>query len=109
MRNPEMSSHNVKKPKNTSNILWKTLDTFSKETSISGISNAGLAKSYFRSGCWLLIFAIFGAFTLYGFQDVVNDYLDWPVTTSIYIQHHNRVMFQNLNASSYFAITLTLS
>ena len=87
---PKKSSERVK---DAANILGNTLDTFWKQTSISGVSNAGIAKSHLRRGCWLLIFAVFGIFTMYGFINVVHDYLEWPVTTSIYIEHRNRVMY----------------
>ena len=80
-----------KRPKSAKNVLWNTLDNFSKQTSISGISNAGISRSHFRRVCWLLVFLIFGAFTFYAFQAVINDYLSWPVTTSIYIEHKNQV------------------
>ena len=86
-----MPEKDKKKYNNASNILLQTLGTFSQQTSISGVSNAGVAKSYFRKACWLLIFTVFGVFTLYGFQDVVNDFLDYPVTTSIYVQHQSQV------------------
>ena len=86
-----MPEKDKKKYHNASNILWQTLGTFSQQTSISGVSNAGIAKSYFRRACWLLIFTVFGIFTLYGFQDVVNDYLDYTVTTSILVQHQAKV------------------
>ena len=93
MKNSTMKAGNTKNSKNLSSVFWRTLDTFSKQTSISGISNAGIARSCFRRGCWLLIFAVFGIFTMYGFINVVHDYLEWPVTTSIYIEHRNRVMY----------------
>ena len=87
-----MSNEATKNFKNVSNILGQTLNRFSKQTSISGISNAGIASSNFRKACWFLVFAMFGYFTLYGFQDVVHDYLEYPVTTSIYIEHRNQVI-----------------
>ena len=87
---------NYKNSKNMANILGETIKKFSEQTNISGISNAGIANSNFRRGCWLLIFAVFGYFTLYGFQDVVYDYLEYPVTTSIYIEHRNQVIEDQL-------------
>ena len=99
MKNSTMKAENTKDSKNLSSVFWRTLDTFSKQTAISGISNAGIARSYFRKGCWLLIFAIFGIFTMYGFTNVVHDYLEWPVTTSIYIEHRNQVMHGKLKSS----------
>ena len=89
---PGMCNETTRNSKNMSTILGQTLGKFSKQTSISGISNAGIANSNFRRGCWLLIFAVFGYFTLYGFQDVVHDYLEYPVTTSIHIEHRNQVI-----------------
>ena len=94
-RDNPMSEKTSKRVKDAANILGNTLDTFWKQTSISGISNAGIAKSNLRTGCWLLIFAVFGALTLYGFQDVVSDYRKYPVTTSIYIEHQNQVLCKN--------------
>ena len=88
LRMPEKDKKNYS---NDSNILWKTLGTFSQQTSISGVSNAAIAKSYLRTAFWLLIFTVFGIFTLIGFQDVVNDYLDYTVTTSIRVQHQSQV------------------
>ena len=83
------SEKSSKRVKDAAIISGNTLDTFWKQTSISGISNAGIAKSHLRRVCWLLIFAVFGALTLYGFQDVVSDYRKYPVTTSIYIEQFN--------------------
>ena len=94
-RDNPMSEKTSKRVKDAANILGNTLDTFWKQTSISGVSNAGIAKSHLRRGCWLLIFAVFGALTLYGFQDVVSDYRKYPVTTSIYIEHQNQVLCKN--------------
>ena len=87
-----MPNSDIKRPKSATNVISQTIANFSKQTSISGISNAGVSRSHFRRVCWLLVFAIFGAFTFYAFQAVINDYLNWPVTTSIYIEHKNQVI-----------------
>ena len=87
----KMPDNDKKKPNSASTVLRQTLGTFSQQTSISGVSNAGIANSYFRKGCWLLIFTVFVIFTLHGFQDVVNDYIEYPVTTSIYVEHRSQV------------------
>ena len=77
---------------------FQILAAFSKQTSISGLSNAGAAKSYFRATCWFLLFACFVAFTVIGFRGVVNDFLSYPVTTSIYIEHHYQVIYNEIES-----------
>ena len=78
--------------KTTCGILWETWDRFWQETSINGVNNAGKARtSYIRRGCWMVIFIVGSYFTIAGVVDVIEDYFKWPVTTSVSVQHYNKV------------------
>ena len=86
-KQPEMSACGV---------LWTTWDAFWQETSISGVNNAGKARtSNIRRICWILIF-IAGAFaTAMSLQIVITEYLGYPVTTTITIEHKDKVQKEN--------------
>ena len=72
-------------------LLWKTFDEFWTRTSISGISNAGSAKSAFRRTCWMLTFTLFLIITFIGFGKVLYEYFEYPVITSVIIEHQDKV------------------
>ena len=72
-------------------ILWQTWDIFWHRTSISGVSNAGIARSGFRRVCWMVLFTFFSVLTGIGFYNVVNDFAQYPVTTSVTVKHQNQV------------------
>ena len=78
-------------------VFWQTWDVFWKKTSISGLSNAGTSNSLFRRTCWTLIFTVFFVFTCMGLQQVIEDYLSFPVTTTVTVKHQNRVILYTLN------------
>ena len=96
LKNYKIEDSEIKMSKDNYNMLYKLLGNFCSQTSISGISNAGAANSYFRKGCWLFVFVVFTIFTVIGFGEVIKDYMTYPVTTSIYVQDHNRVFMIEL-------------
>ena len=79
------------KQKNPCMVLWQTWDVFWQRTSISGVSNAGIATSVFRRTCWMMLFTFFSILTIYGLYNVITDYIKYPVTTSVTVKHQNQV------------------
>ena len=73
-------------------ILSDTWKYFWQRTGISGISNAREAKSSLRTKVWTIIFALFSIFTISGIYNILQDYSDWPVTTSITVKNQNQVI-----------------
>ena len=78
--------------RNACMVLWKTWDNFWRITSISGVSNAGISTSLFRRTCWMILFTFFSVLTTMGLMNVIQDYLAYPVTTSVEIKHQNQVI-----------------
>ena len=80
---------------------------FLNTTSISGISNARNATaSKSRTISWVVIFLVGLGFTLYAIIDLGNEILDYPVTTSITLEHshsvnYNTMILNNLLPLSY--------
>ena len=67
---------------------------FLNTTSISGISNARNATaSKSRTISWVVIFLVGLGFTLYAIIDLGNEILDYPVTTSITLEHSHSVNY----------------
>ena len=81
----------TEKGRNPCQILWQTWDIFWHRTSISGVSNAGIARSGFRRVCWMVLFTFFSVLTAIGFYNVVYDFAQYPVTTSVTVKHQNQV------------------
>ena len=79
------------KGRNPCSILWQTWDIFWHRTSISGVSNAGIARSGFRRVCWMVLFTFFSVLTAIGFYNVVYDFAQYPVTTSVTVKYQNQV------------------
>ena len=73
-------------------ILSDTWKLFWQRTGISGMSNAREAKSNLRTKIWTIIFALFSTFTISGIYNILHDYSDWPVTTSITVKNQNQVI-----------------
>lgn len=71
--------------------LWPTWDDFWHKTGINGISNAGIAKSDLRRACWMVIFVVHACLTVQGVWYVAYDYLEYPVTTSVSVEHAYKV------------------
>ena len=90
IRGFKMSS-TVEKGRNPCQILWQTWDIFWHRTSISGVSNAGIARSGFRRVCWMVLFTFFTVLTAIGFYNVVYDFAQYPVTTSVTVKYQNQV------------------
>ena len=83
------------KKKSRSSILWQTWDKFWQETSISGVSNAGKARSSkTRRLIWLVLFAVGSWITIDALYDVFVDWMSAPITTQVSIDGNN----QNVNA-----------
>ena len=75
-----------------SGVLWETWDDFWQETSISGVNNAGKARrSVVRRSCWLLVFIAGALATSFSLMVVIKEYMEYPVTTTITIQHKDKV------------------
>ena len=82
----------TQKPAGICSVLCKTWDDFWQRTSINGVSNAGNARtSKVRRVVWIIIFIFFFMCTIYGVTDVISDYLDYPVVTSVSVLHQNQV------------------
>ena len=62
-------------------------------TSISGANNAGNARSapYIRRIIWIIIFVLFFGLTCKGVYDIFVEYYEYPVTTSVFVEHQNKV------------------
>ena len=56
------------------------------------MSNAREAKSNVRAKIWMIIFALFSILTINGIYNILDDYSDWPVTTSITVRNQNQVI-----------------
>ena len=80
-------------------VLWNTWDNFWQDTSISGVNNAGKArKSALRRIIWIVVFSLGLAGTIWALYTVYADYILYPVTTTITIQHKDKVfkfLYQN--------------
>ena len=73
-------------------IIWKTWDEFWQETSIAGLANAGKArKGVLRRLIWLTAFTIMFYFSMSQIIKVVQNYLSYPVTTTVTINNEERV------------------
>ena len=60
-------------------------------TSISGAANAVRSEHPVRKACWVFIFIVCLAATVWSVWAVVADYLTYPVDTTITLQHQSRV------------------
>ena len=77
--------------KSNRNVLSK----FCQETSISGLSNAGIeGKSRIRKTLWVLIFLLGLAATAWTLFEVINSFLQYPTTTSITFSYRSKVRVQ---------------
>ena len=78
--------------RNVFQIIWKTWDTFWQETSIPGVVNAGKARtSILRRVIWLAIFGVMFYYSMDQVVNVIDDFLSYPVTTSVLVSNPNRV------------------
>ena len=77
-------------------VLWTTWDNFWQDTSISGVNNAGKArKSALRRIIWIVVFSLGLVGTIWALYTVYADYILYPVTTTITIQHKDKVFLKN--------------
>ena len=58
-----------------------------------GLGNAAKAKSRQRCFIWLIIFSVFGYYTVDGIVKTFQDYYDYPVVTSTEIAYKAEVDF----------------
>ena len=80
------------KPNGLCKVLWYTWDEFWQRTNISGVNNAGNArKSFLRRAVWIVISCAFTYLTIKAVIDVIQDYIEYPVTTTIAVAHKDRV------------------
>ena len=78
----------------TTYLFPLAVQRFLNTTSISGISNARNATaSKSRTISWVVIFLVGLGFTLYAIIDLGNEILDYPVTTSITLEHSHSVNY----------------
>ena len=86
------SSRAIQTNRNSCLSLKGTIHAFWERTSISGLSNAGnKSHHWFRRVCWMAIFIVFSGLTFYGLWNVINDYLEYPVVTSVRIENKEAV------------------
>ena len=95
------------KDRHAGQVLWDTWDAFWQETSISGVNNAGKARnSFLRRLCWIGVF-ILGAFaTGFSMNIVITEYMDFPVTTTITIEHKDQVIYVKRTLDTHMTINI---
>ena len=82
-------------------VLWETWDAFWQDTSIAGVNNAGKArKSLVRRYIWLLLFVLGMVATYFSLKIVIDEYVMYPVTTTITILHKDKVGREKLESAS---------
>lgn len=74
-------------------IVGETLSAFGNDTSIAGLNNAAKSKSTVRKAYWVVIFSVLFYFTASGIVSVVDDFLSYPVVTSINLDNKASVAF----------------
>ena len=96
--------------RNSCLLLKETINAFWERTSISGLSNAGIKSHHrFRRACWMVIFLVFSGLTFYGLWNVIYDYLEYPVVTSVRIENKEAVCsFINSNALEFSRFKIRL-
>ena len=71
-------------------VVWATWDSFWQETSISGVSNAGKARSSLvRRLLWIWIFVAGVGFTAWSLSQVIQDYYTYPVVTTVTFENND--------------------
>ena len=77
--------------------LYSKWDHFWQETGIDALSHAGKAQNApVRRTIWIVVFLIFSAFTLQSVVKVVQEYLEYPTTTSMSIKLASWVNLNNI-------------
>ena len=79
-------------------VLWLTWDKFWKDTSISGLCNAGNSASFWRRLIWLAIFVLFFLLTIVGVEQVLEEYFEYPVDTQVGLAHQTKVIFNKTDS-----------
>ena len=73
-------------------IIRRTWDEFLQETSIAGLANSGKSRNgLFRRLMWQLAFGIMFSASFYQLAKVIQDYLTYPVTTTVTVNNIGRV------------------
>ena len=79
----------------TKNVVLATLETFCKQTSISGISNASQEKiSLTRRTIWSLVFLAGVGATTWSLYTVIVTVLVSPTTTSTFLVYESKVRYR---------------
>ena len=71
--------------------LSDVVRTWYTDTSIVGLSHASHAKPTWARAAWILIFAVGSVITVYQVEQVVQNFLEYPVVTSISLTHSDHV------------------
>ena len=73
-------------------VLKRTWNEFLQETSIAGLANSGKSRNgTVRKTFWLIAFIIMFSISLKQIVEVVKDYLDYPVTTTVTVNNQETV------------------
>nr|XP_053631798.1 uncharacterized protein LOC128688110 [Cherax quadricarinatus] len=74
-------------------VVSDTWSEFWTSTAISGISNAGRANDRLPRVLWLLLFGVGTYYTVRDTIGVIDNYLSYPYTTQMDLQHMSTVQF----------------
>ncbi|XP_076033045.1 pickpocket 12 [Oratosquilla oratoria] len=74
-------------------VVFDTLQGFSKNTSVGGISNAYRSLHTIRRLVWLSLFLVGCYFTVKDVVGVFNEYFSYPVITTVGVSHKETVTF----------------
>ena len=73
-------------------VIKRTWDEFLQETSIAGLANSGKSRNgFFRRLMWQLAFGIMFSASFYQLAKVIQDYLTYPVTTTVTVNNDGNV------------------
>ena len=73
-------------------VIKRTWDEFLQETSIAGLANSGKSRNgFFRRLMWQLAFGIMFSASSYQIVKVIQDYLTYPITSTVFVKNDGRV------------------
>merc|ERR1711936_164298 len=73
-----------------------TLKSFSRDTNIEGVNNAGRSEGRVRRTIWFLVFSVLTALTLRDIVDLVAEYRSRPVDVATTLSHENAIDFPSV-------------
>ena len=89
-------------------VIKRTWDEFLKETSISGLANSGKSRNgFFRRLMWQLAFGIMFSASSYQIVKVIQDYLTYPITSTVTVNNDGRVwetLYLKLFSATFYII-----